>query len=141
MLARMTEYIFFYGTLWTGTGNPRIDALVRAHCRVVARGRIRGRLYDLGDYPGVVATERARERVFGMVYSLRDAGRCLPELDRYEDYDPAYPERGAFVRRMTRVTRADRRGELDAWVYFLNRRIVRAPRILSGDYCRHRSRR
>jgi gamma-glutamylcyclotransferase (GGCT)/AIG2-like uncharacterized protein YtfP len=136
MLDRVIEHVFFYGTLWTGTGDAEIDALVRRHCRRVARGHIRGRLYDLGAYPAAVPSDAERDRVYGMLFRLAHGDAALSELDHYENYDPAHPDCGEYLRCRAPVHLARRATVIDAWVYFYNGDPPRARRIVHGDYRR-----
>jgi gamma-glutamylcyclotransferase (GGCT)/AIG2-like uncharacterized protein YtfP len=91
----------------------------------VTTGRARGRLLDLGAYPGLID---GRGDVHGEVYRL-DALELLRDLDREEGYN--------FERRRTVVTLADGR-RVRAWVYRYRGSRVRAVPIADGDYRRVR---
>jgi gamma-glutamylcyclotransferase (GGCT)/AIG2-like uncharacterized protein YtfP len=124
--------LFVYGTL-----RPFVDIemarWLRGAARYLGSGVTRGRLYDLGAYPGMKAG-RASERVVGDVYLVGDPS-VLRVLDRYE----AGPsrERARFVRERCLV-KLDRGGFRIAWVYRYRRSVVAAARIASGDYRSHR---
>lgn len=47
--------LFTYGTLMLTTGIPDVDAVLRDAGTSLGRGWIRGRLFDLGQYPGAIA--------------------------------------------------------------------------------------
>jgi gamma-glutamylcyclotransferase (GGCT)/AIG2-like uncharacterized protein YtfP len=92
---------------------------------------MRGSLYDLGRYPGVMRDSKSR-RVYGELYEIPDdaADRALDALDQYEGSE--------FVRRRVFVTMGDgrRRG---AWAYLLRKRPPKSARQLeSGRYARKR---
>lgn len=91
----------------------------------VALGTARGRLLDLGRYPGVV---QGRGRVTGEVYRLRDP-QVLPAVDRAEGVQ--------FLRGHTLVTLADG-GRARAWIYRYRGPRERAVPIPDGDYRRAR---
>lgn len=95
--------LFAYGTLMPGHSPPRS---MSAHWP----DRIKGRLYDLGEYPGVTDVGQADALVEGFTVEF-DADE-LDALDAYEDV-----ESGEFTRRVV-VTEAGH----TAWVYELTRK-------------------
>ena len=121
MPARSSPLLFTYGTLMRGYGLHAV--LARGASRVGA-GSVRGRLLDLGRYPGLVD---GRGRVHGEVYRLDD--ELLPVLDREEGYQ--------FERRRAIETLA---GGRRAWAGLYRYRGPRegARTILDGDYRRAR---
>lgn len=126
-----TTRLFVYGSLRRDVPGGRSELLGDA-AEFLGPGRIRGRLLDLGAYPGLVAAVTRDERVRGELYVIRGR-RTLAVLDAYEDYDPRRPERSLFLRRETQV-------ELDsgetkiAWVYWYTGAPGRGRVIASGDY-------
>ena len=86
-------------------------------------GDVRGRLLDLGRYPGLID---GAGRVRGEIYQLDDP-ELLPVLDREEGYN--------FERRRAIVTLASGR-RARAWVYRYRGRQNRAVPIPDGDYRR-----
>lgn len=130
--------VFSYGTLITGALSPEIDELLGTHCVARWEAWVRGRLYDLGAYPGAVPAARRDERIRGQVLELRDAERILPWLDRYEGYDPRVPRKSLYLRERVRVTPEADAGPAatptEAWIYWLNQRPAGRRLIVSGDY-------
>lgn len=125
------EYVAVYGSLRSGFALPDRpdvgDALVD-----VGQCVIQGCLYDLGDYPGLVAGDG---RVIGELYKVRRLS-VFRELDEYERYDPRKPEDSLYLRRATRLLEP----AIDAWIYVYNRPIDSAQLIPSGDWSEHRGR-
>jgi gamma-glutamylcyclotransferase (GGCT)/AIG2-like uncharacterized protein YtfP len=121
----MSDYLFVYGTL--RKGDARAHRLLGA-ARFVSKGTVSGRLYDLGDYPGLRKTPRGGARVGGEVYELAgpDPERRLAILDRYE---------GAEFRRARVVVRL-RDGRVHrAWAYVLANQPPKGTRpIPTGVY-------
>ena len=64
----MTNATFVYGTL-KSDGPPSARALLRP-AKLVGRASVRGTLYHLGPYPGLVREGPDDERVFGELYEL-----------------------------------------------------------------------
>ncbi len=122
MPARAEPLLFAYGTLMRGYGLHGV--LVRG-ATFLGVGTARGRLLDLGRYPGVVA---GRGRVSGEVYRLHGP-QVLPAVDRAEGVQ--------FVRGRTLVTLADG-GRAQAWMYRYRGPRERAVPIPDGDYRRAR---
>jgi gamma-glutamylcyclotransferase (GGCT)/AIG2-like uncharacterized protein YtfP len=83
--------------------------------------RVRGRLLDLRDYPGLIA---GAGTVHGELYRLAGP-EVLGAIDREEGYN--------FQRRLTAVTRTDGR-RTRAWTYWYRGPRERALPISSGDW-------
>ncbi len=130
------EPFFFYGTLWTGTASPRMNALVQRYCTPLESGYFRGRLYDTGSYPVAVRSDEDAERIHGMLYELRHPERWLAELDRYESFDPTNATASEYLRTLVPVI-SETGTTRDAWVYVFNRRTKFLRRIAHGNYSRY----
>jgi gamma-glutamylcyclotransferase (GGCT)/AIG2-like uncharacterized protein YtfP len=121
-VARATGvHLFAYGTLMRGLPLHRVLA---AGAAFLGPGTVRGRLLDLGRYPGLVA---GGGRVRGELYRLARA-ELLGRLDRQEGYN--------FERRRAWVARAAGPRVL-AWIYRYRGPRGRATPIPTGDW-RHR---
>lgn len=112
--------LFAYGTLQEA---GQRDAVLRgAATWVVGRGSVAGTLYDLGEYPGLVAG--GATRVPGTLIELADDA-ALTLLDAYEGV-----EEGLYARVRTTV-HLDTGDEVAAWVYVYLRPVDGRPRIAS----------
>jgi gamma-glutamylcyclotransferase (GGCT)/AIG2-like uncharacterized protein YtfP len=108
--------LFVYGTLRVGEAGAASRLLAR--CAVAAgAARVRGRLYDIGRYPGLVLGGRDDDWVPGDLYDLvGDAAVTLAALDDYEGCGAADPEPRAFARVWAQAVTGD--GETVAvWLY------------------------
>jgi gamma-glutamylcyclotransferase (GGCT)/AIG2-like uncharacterized protein YtfP len=117
--------VFVYGLLRPGCAGFAELKLGERAIRI-APDRIAGRLYDLGDYPGVVLG--GESIVVGELLLPRDSG-VLADLDGYEQYDPVDPGSSEYLR--TRVTTL---GGREAWVYAYRQEIGDRPVIAGGDW-------
>ncbi len=124
------RFLFVYGTLLRGFASLE-SWRGRVQAEFAGRGRIKGKLYDLGEYPGAIAD--SEHLVRGEVYELRSPGDALNILDEYEAFFPLHPERSLFVRAVTPVVMADGR-EMEAWVYFYNGQVDERKLMAGGDY-------
>lgn len=71
--------VFVYGSLRRGNAGAMSVRFPKA--TYVAEGRVRGSLYDLGEYPGLVLDDKASV-VTGEVYEVDDD--TLDRLDKFE---------------------------------------------------------
>ncbi len=106
-------YLFVYGTLRPGSRHPMAKFLAE-HAQHIGRGRMAGRLYDLGRYPGMVATCNQDELVIGDVFLMDDANWVLVKLDEYEGATGDTPR---LFDRKRRVAQLDDGSAIPAWVY------------------------
>ena len=113
--------LFAYGTLRDARQRARV--LRGAPAREVGSGSAPGALYDLGEYPGMVAGA-PDDRVPGTVIELADDA-TLALLDEYEDLGS-----GLYVRERTTV-QLDDGDTMVTWVYLYNRSIEGRQRIAS----------
>lgn len=121
---RDQDYLFVYGTLRKGLNHPMHQVLAR-HAGFVGMGSFQGKLYDLGGYPGAVASNELSDKVQGEVYGLQEAERIFQLLDEYE---------GSEFRR-ERVSISFENGkEVRSWIYLYQRPTRLLKIIPSGDY-------
>jgi gamma-glutamylcyclotransferase (GGCT)/AIG2-like uncharacterized protein YtfP len=132
IMARLCPYLFVYGTLRQGSGHP-LAALLARRARLLGRGRVAGRLYDLGPYPGMTDPLTGGEQVRGDVYELRDANATLAILDAYEGCGPSDPQPRLYERVLTLAT-LDGGESLTVWVYVYRGPVADGQHLPSGEY-------
>ncbi|GBD32725.1 hypothetical protein HRbin33_01699 [bacterium HR33] len=115
--------LFAYGTLQPGLAPAAIAALA-ARLRSAGEGRVRGVLYDLGPYPGVVLDPEAETWVFGTVLAVPDDS-LLGELDRYEGPEFHRTETEALLTSGAR---------LRCWIYEFRGNLRGAKIVVSGKW-------
>ncbi len=129
-MAEMNK-VFVYGTLRRGF--PLHKHMHADAVRFLGRGKIFGRLYDLGNFPGALPSESPTSEIEGELYELINADQQLKELDEVEEFFPERRDESLFVRRLTNVELES--GErVKAWVYLLPRKPAKARLIPTGDY-------
>ena len=130
----MNEHLFLYGTLLPGEAPKEIAALVKRFRRL-GPAHVRGRLYDLGEFPGAILDSSSRTTIHGELVALPSDGQILEALDRYEEFDPAAPKKSLFVRKKARIQMAN--GSIrEGWIYVYNRHPGKAKLVRGGDYLR-----
>lgn len=122
------EWLFVYGTLRPGVSGTAGELV--AGLETVGGAVVRGLLFDLGDYPGMIDGEGA---VHGELLLVRDSSR-LAVLDDYEGCGEARP----LFRRRRATARRETGEEISVWAYFYAGSVVGAVRIPGGDYAAHR---
>lgn len=138
------EYLFGYGTLVCGTGHRDVDLVVSTLCVPVAMASVQGRLYDLGDYPGMVRSADPAERVYGVLFRLKRAQRCLATLDRYEGFMPQRLAGSEFVRVRATALAFPGNRPVAAWAYLYNgsvryRRVIARGCFEPGRRCKSKA--
>lgn len=129
----MADFVFFYGTLMAGFDRRR-RAGIDSKLTYRGRGAIRAALFDLGIYPAAVPAPEGH--VWGEVYEIADEETVLEALDDIEGFRPDDPDKSLYARAKADVIMPGGTVE-QAWVYFYNAPLGRAPRIASGDYLEH----
>jgi len=129
----VADFVFFYGTLMAGFDRRR-RAGIDSKLTYRGRGSIRASLFDLGIYPAAVPAPEGV--VWGEVYEMTDEAAVLAALDDIEGYRPDDPDKSLYARSKADVIMPDGSVE-QAWVYFYNAPLGKAPRIASGDYLEH----
>ena len=114
-------YLFVYGTLRRGSRN-RFARILAAQAQFIGQAQMRGRLYNLGEYPGAVPSEVFADWVRGDVFRLNQPEDTLSELDGYE---------GALFTRIPQQVYLPSGMQL-AWVYLYTGRLPLGRRITSG---------
>ena len=133
-MAPLTHHLFVYGTLSPRHAPPEIAATVR-RLRPVGAASVRGRLYDLGEYPGAILSKSSRSVIRGEVFELPTDTKTLSSLDNYEGFEPGKPGSSLFVRRACPVV-LDDGTRLRCWVYVYNGDTRQAQPVRSGRYAR-----
>lgn len=129
-MALVAEPVFVYGTL--RAGGSRDAARFYPGATFVARGRVRGLLYDFGDYPGL-RLDAAAGWVVGDI--LLANAHALAGLDEWEGIDPAAPNAGEYRRVAVDVFTLPGDAPIACWVYEVSAvRAAGRPVITSGDW-------
>ena len=141
-----THHVFVYGTLCRG--ELRDINLLRPRPVFIGRGTVKGLLYDLGHYPGVLLREDddVTALVYGEVYAIK------PELEQIlDEIEEVWPQKtGEYSKReavaqLCRVrTDFDKSGfdgldEVRCFLYEINAsNTLGKPGIVGGDWVSYR---
>ncbi len=125
------KFIAFYGSLMTSFGAQK-DLGVEGDFEFVGVCRMSGRLFDLGEYPGVIESERPEDTVIGELYRIK-VPRGIKVLDEYEGIERETPETSPFVRRVVRLVEP----ATESWMYFYQWPVTAEQQVASGDWAAH----
>jgi len=126
-------HLFVYGTLRRETGSEMHRFLAR-YSEFLGDATLQGKLYSVGSYPGLAASDNRHDVVYGEVYKLRHPDFVLSLLDGYEECGPRFPE-PVFMRRKQSV-KLNSGDVVSAWVYIFARPTQTLQLIQSGDFLR-----
>jgi len=118
-----TNIVAVYGTLREGLNNHTLIA----GCKRIGLGWLTGfRMYNLGDFPGIIPTHDESGRIRVEWYDVSD--EILEELDRLEGFNQESIKTSLFIRK--RVFSPYGRG----WIYIYNQPLSSAPYMEAGDW-------
>lgn len=127
----MGEYLFVYGTLRSDLASAETRSLLTGVKRVSA-ATVRGKLYDLGGYPGLIL-DRDGELIVGEVLELSEAKTQFRAFDEYEGFTENAVSQSLFVRTKCRAVFPG--GQfIEAWIYIYNQALTAARLVESGNY-------
>lgn len=123
----MSPHLFVYGTLMSGGENHH---LLARKAELVGPGKMRGRLFRVDYFPGLVDSDDSAETVVGEVWRLVDPD-LICELDDFEGCTEVPP----LFARASRTVEIDSECTLAAcWVYLYARSTAGLRLIPSGDW-------
>jgi gamma-glutamylcyclotransferase (GGCT)/AIG2-like uncharacterized protein YtfP len=111
------EFLFVYGTL-LDPENPA-GQFLHLHAEYYADGYFHGKLFDLGEYPGVVVSNNPEDKVYGSVFALEKPETVLRMLDEYEETGDRFPEPNEFIRIKIEIV-TGKKEKLLCWIYLYN---------------------
>jgi gamma-glutamylcyclotransferase (GGCT)/AIG2-like uncharacterized protein YtfP len=117
--------LFVYGTLRRDFDNEFAAMLARS-ARFAGPSKVRGTIYLIAHYPGLVLSVEGGDWVAGDVYTLDAQGETLSALDQYEASEP--------FQRVVAPVLLDSGEWLQAFVYIYTGDLHGKPAIVSGDF-------
>lgn len=124
--------LFVYGSLRSGFRNPVYEYLTK-YFHLLGEAVVKGKLYDLGEYPAAVATGEEKF-ISGELYCINNPlefSWAIGQLDDYEGLNTEESETPLYKRE---EVIAYQHGEPHtAWIYWYNKELVGKPEIESGN--------
>ncbi len=135
--AKSSDRLFVYGTLRNNYGH-KLYHVLKDNFELIGKGIIKGKLFDIGRYPGAIDSIKDKGKIVGELYQARNSNaidQALKKLDKYEGYD-ARDASSEYLRKKKFVQLPNGRKML-SWVYVYNRPVKNKRLIESGDYIHH----
>ena len=121
----MSERVFVYGTLRKGGSND----FRMAECRFLGPGMVRGQIYRIDWYPGLVPGDVGD--VAGEIYEVESG--AMRALDEFEGLPEGKMEGGGY-RRVKAMVYPESGEPLEAWIWQWIGGIEGCTRLESGDW-------
>lgn len=124
--------LFVYGSLRSGFQNPAYEYISR-YFDLVGPAKVRGKLFDMGDYPAAIPFEED-SFIVGELYRIRNENEftwAMCQLDDYEGVLVEQHDQPLYRREICQVTMDQK--TLPAWIYWYNGEVSGRPPIESGD--------
>lgn len=132
-----TGNLFVYGSLLSGFHHPAYR-YISDHFQFLGAGRVRGLLFDMGDYPAALPCAEDRF-IIGELYALKNPDEFSWVMAQLDDYEGVDGEEGAPpLYRRDRVTVLLDHGSVQSWIYWYCGDTTGKPEILSGDVLAYR---
>lgn len=101
---------------------------------LIGESLIRGKLYDIGKYPGALRVEgNTASFIKGEILRIKHPKKVFRILDQYEGYDPEARVRSEYCRGEELISLPNGK-EVMAWVYWYNFPVDGKRRIRHHDY-------
>jgi gamma-glutamylcyclotransferase (GGCT)/AIG2-like uncharacterized protein YtfP len=126
----MNDKLFVYGTLLDL--DNKYGIYLRDNSRFYAAGKIKGKLYDIGEYPGAVLLREGNEYICGTILQIDNSGDVLAVIDLYEGFGDDQPQPNEFIRILTEAETGV--GTINCWIYLYNLPVDGLVAIRDGQY-------
>ncbi|MDX2046248.1 MAG: gamma-glutamylcyclotransferase family protein [Chitinophagaceae bacterium] len=124
--------LFVYGSLRKGFHHPAYQYL-SDYFHFVGDARVKGLLYDLGEYPAAVPT-KDEKYITGELYSILNVGEFSWIIGQLDDYEGVIVEPGETpLYKRVLATIYHNNKPTQAWIYWYNGPVEGKPLITSGD--------
>ncbi|HMG09260.1 MAG TPA: gamma-glutamylcyclotransferase family protein [Mucilaginibacter sp.] len=124
-MEQTNPHLFVYGTLLDS--NNTYGAYLQQHCTLLQPGKFKGRLYDIGEYPGAIADAGSDQYVHGSIYLMDEPEKVLEFIDDYEGFGDDQTQPNLFIRIQADIETGT--STVECWVYVYNLAIEHSPQI------------
>lgn len=125
--------LFVYGSLLSGFRSPAYG-YISQFFDLVSEGRVKGLLFDMGEYPAAVPADFHDSFISGELYRIKSESELSWAFAQLDDYEGVLVEHGqpALYRR-AEVEVTTETGTTTAWIYWYNGDVSGRPLIESGN--------
>lgn len=126
----MNNLLFVYGTLLNE--NNEYAVYLKNHSRFYSYGKIKGKLYNIGEYPGAILSAKDKGYISGSILELDHPEGVFPVIDDYEGYGNDQSVPNEFIRLIAQIETSS--ASVNCWIYVYNLPIAGLKLIKSGRY-------
>ncbi len=133
MEMQQTNYLFVYGSLRRGLRSPAYE-YIGPFFDYIGIAKVKGILYDMGDYPVALPAPDSNNYLVGELYRLKNDEQydwAFAQLDDYEGVLTEPGETAAYYRKIVPVYYNDE--VIAAYIYWYNGQVTGKPVVSSGD--------
>ena len=126
----MNDKLFVYGTLLDE--DNKYGVYLRDNSKFYSQGTVKGKLYNIGEYPGAVLLPNNDDAIYGIILKMDDPETALELIDIYEGFGEGHQQPNEFIRILTDADTEN--GPVTCWIYVYNLPTQGLILIESGRY-------
>jgi gamma-glutamylcyclotransferase (GGCT)/AIG2-like uncharacterized protein YtfP len=123
-------FLFVYGSLLSDDNEFAI--YLKNNSTFYSTGKVRGKLYDIGEYPGAILSAESSEYIHGSILKIDIPEKVLKIIDDYEGYGGEQPWPNEFIRIIAEIETEMR--IINCWIYLYNLPVNGLRYIEGGRY-------
>ncbi|MEI9944113.1 MAG: gamma-glutamylcyclotransferase family protein [Chitinophagaceae bacterium] len=126
------HHLFVYGSLRSGFHSPAYE-YISQYFNLVAEAKVKGKLFDLGEYPAALPTNEDAF-IVGELYLIKNENEfswAIGQLDDYEGVNVEQGEKQLYRRELADIFANNT--TVPAWIYWYNGDVAGKPEVTSGD--------
>lgn len=129
-MTKVSDKLFVYGTLLDE--DNKYGIYLRDSSKFFAAGKIKGKLYDIGEYPAAVLSPEGENYIHGIILQMDEPDIALSIIDIYEGFGEGHPDPNEFIRVMADIQTNE--GAVACWIYLYNLPTDGLTPIQTGKY-------
>lgn len=129
-MTKVSDKLFVYGTLLDE--DNKYGIYLRDSSKFYSTGKIKGKLYNIGEYPAAVLLPQGEDYIHGIILQMDEPDITLSIIDIYEGFGEEHPNPNEFIRVMTDIETKE--GAVTCWIYLYNLPTEGLTQIDSGKY-------
>ena len=125
-----SAFLFVYGSLLDE--DNEIAIYLKNDSTFYSAGKVKGKLYDIGEYAGAILSAEGNEYIYGNILKIDTTEKVFKVIDDYEGYrgDQSWPNE--FIRVLTDIETGT--GIISSWIYVYNLPVNGLKAIKGGRY-------
>ena len=125
-----SAFLFVYGSLLDEDNEFAI--YLKDNSKFYSTGKVKGTLYDIGEYPGAILFPEGGEYIYGNILKIDTPEKVFKVIDDYEGYGGEQSWPNEFIRILTGIeVEAE---VIDCWIYVYNLPVNGLRYIKGGRY-------